>query len=340
MNLGNAANKCRNLFPPFFSELIFDLKWYRKGQAKKQPTWRVFSLKELHSATNNFNYDNKLGEGGFGSVYWGQLWDGSQVIHIYNVECLIAYCFKLKIALYVLLTKGSPVHNAFCVHARPGEGPHAKGCADISDSFHISNPWPIGHMVTTQRCFASRLPFSLLTDWSNYMKNSVELLEHYWYTWVNSYRFDLKVAINCPYKSWIVVIHLDLGILEESFQGSWSWVCDCTYDCWWYNRFQDLAFKEMNLEDHSLGCSYLLFHGRHFEKRFRKTFNSFLVGKLYNLCIVRSNPATSFFGMGRSVGLNERASSKLLTAFWAPPKWTGRRDRQEFTFFTWGNLDY
>lgn len=46
---------------------------------KKQSTWRIFSLKELHSATNNFNYDNKLGEGGFGSVYWGQLWDGSQV---------------------------------------------------------------------------------------------------------------------------------------------------------------------------------------------------------------------------------------------------------------------
>ncbi|KAL5575715.1 hypothetical protein UlMin_017414 [Ulmus minor] len=50
----------------------------RKG-GKKQPTWRVFSLKELHAATNNFNYDNKLGEGGFGSVYWGQLWDGSQI---------------------------------------------------------------------------------------------------------------------------------------------------------------------------------------------------------------------------------------------------------------------
>lgn len=36
-------------------------------------------MKELHAATNNFNYDNKLGEGGFGSVYWGQLWDGSQI---------------------------------------------------------------------------------------------------------------------------------------------------------------------------------------------------------------------------------------------------------------------
>lgn len=43
-------------------------------------------MKELHSATNNFNYDNKLGEGGFGSVYWGQLWDGSQVINALNLS--------------------------------------------------------------------------------------------------------------------------------------------------------------------------------------------------------------------------------------------------------------
>ncbi|KAL5994626.1 hypothetical protein ACLOJK_024679 [Asimina triloba] len=48
-------------------------------KGKKGPSWRIFSLKELHAATNNFNYDNKLGEGGFGSVYWGQLWDGSQI---------------------------------------------------------------------------------------------------------------------------------------------------------------------------------------------------------------------------------------------------------------------
>ncbi|XP_051148162.1 PTI1-like tyrosine-protein kinase At3g15890 [Andrographis paniculata] len=51
----------------------------RKKQGKKEATWRIFSLKELQLATNNFNYDNKLGEGGFGSVYWGQLWDGSQI---------------------------------------------------------------------------------------------------------------------------------------------------------------------------------------------------------------------------------------------------------------------
>lgn len=52
---------------------------YWKERGKNASTWRRFSLKELHAATNNFNYDNKLGEGGFGSVYWGQLWDGSQI---------------------------------------------------------------------------------------------------------------------------------------------------------------------------------------------------------------------------------------------------------------------
>lgn len=42
-------------------------------------TWRIFSLKEVLAATSNFSNDNKLGEGGFGSVYWGQLSDSSQI---------------------------------------------------------------------------------------------------------------------------------------------------------------------------------------------------------------------------------------------------------------------
>ncbi|KAL0425112.1 UNVERIFIED_CONTAM: PTI1-like tyrosine-protein kinase [Sesamum radiatum] len=63
----------------FFSKFCCIKGSDRKNQGKKDSTWRIFSLKELQLATNNFNYDNKLGEGGFGSVYWGQLWDGSQI---------------------------------------------------------------------------------------------------------------------------------------------------------------------------------------------------------------------------------------------------------------------
>jgi len=67
--------------------LLHDLALLRsvlggKKAGKKARTWRIFSLRELHAATNNFNYDNKLGEGGFGSVYWGQLETGDQVLHI------------------------------------------------------------------------------------------------------------------------------------------------------------------------------------------------------------------------------------------------------------------
>nr|GMC96704.1 PTI1-like tyrosine-protein kinase At3g15890 [Ipomoea batatas] len=42
-------------------------------------SWRIFTYKELHSATNGFSEDNKLGEGGFGSVYWGKTSDGLQI---------------------------------------------------------------------------------------------------------------------------------------------------------------------------------------------------------------------------------------------------------------------
>ncbi|KAL7200121.1 hypothetical protein ACSBR2_022263 [Camellia fascicularis] len=41
--------------------------------------WRIFTYKELQVATNGFSEDNKLGEGGFGSVYWGRTADGLQI---------------------------------------------------------------------------------------------------------------------------------------------------------------------------------------------------------------------------------------------------------------------
>ena len=56
-------------------------------------TWRIFTFKELHTATNGFSEDNKLGEGGFGSVYWGKTSDGFQVsIYIYIYMILFFFC--------------------------------------------------------------------------------------------------------------------------------------------------------------------------------------------------------------------------------------------------------
>ncbi|XP_057786289.1 PTI1-like tyrosine-protein kinase At3g15890 isoform X1 [Salvia miltiorrhiza] len=56
---------------------------------EKQPTssssrqrdypWEMYTLKELVHATNNFHNDNKIGEGGFGSVYWGRTSKGVEV---------------------------------------------------------------------------------------------------------------------------------------------------------------------------------------------------------------------------------------------------------------------
>ncbi|XP_017972599.1 PREDICTED: PTI1-like tyrosine-protein kinase At3g15890 [Theobroma cacao] len=41
--------------------------------------WEIYSIKELLHATNNFHNDNKIGEGGFGSVYRGHTSKGVEI---------------------------------------------------------------------------------------------------------------------------------------------------------------------------------------------------------------------------------------------------------------------
>ncbi|CAI0404055.1 unnamed protein product, partial [Linum tenue] len=45
----------------------------------KDYPWDIYSLKELLYATNSFHNDNKIGEGGFGSVYWGRTSKGVEI---------------------------------------------------------------------------------------------------------------------------------------------------------------------------------------------------------------------------------------------------------------------
>ncbi|XP_022141226.1 PTI1-like tyrosine-protein kinase At3g15890 [Momordica charantia] len=45
----------------------------------KDYPWEIYTLKELLQATNNFSKENKIGEGGFGSVYWGRTSKGVEI---------------------------------------------------------------------------------------------------------------------------------------------------------------------------------------------------------------------------------------------------------------------
>ncbi|KAG6660345.1 hypothetical protein CIPAW_03G099300 [Carya illinoinensis] len=48
--------------------------------------WEMYSLKELLHATNNFHQDNKIGEGEFGSVYWGRKLTGVAVKRLKTIS--------------------------------------------------------------------------------------------------------------------------------------------------------------------------------------------------------------------------------------------------------------
>ncbi|XP_068331971.1 PTI1-like tyrosine-protein kinase At3g15890 [Pyrus communis] len=61
------------------SEKVDEERATREVGGRGHTSWRIFSYKELHTATNGFSDDNLLGEGGFGSVYWGKTNDGLQI---------------------------------------------------------------------------------------------------------------------------------------------------------------------------------------------------------------------------------------------------------------------
>ncbi|KAG6576760.1 PTI1-like tyrosine-protein kinase, partial [Cucurbita argyrosperma subsp. sororia] len=65
--------------------------------------WEIYTLKELLQATNNFSNDNKIGEGGFGSVYWGRTSKGVGVITTitYAVKRLKAMTAKAEMEFAV-----------------------------------------------------------------------------------------------------------------------------------------------------------------------------------------------------------------------------------------------
>ncbi|KAB2626009.1 PTI1-like tyrosine-protein kinase [Pyrus ussuriensis x Pyrus communis] len=71
--MGSSVSACCS------SEKVDEERATREVGGAGHTSWRIFSYKELHTATNGFSDDNLLGEGGFGSVYWGKTSDGLQI---------------------------------------------------------------------------------------------------------------------------------------------------------------------------------------------------------------------------------------------------------------------
>lgn len=73
----------------FFFLFCVIVAYFSQRKTAEDYPWEVYTLKELLHATNNFNDDNKIGEGGFGSVYWGRTSKG--------VEAIMSIYFFLKL---------------------------------------------------------------------------------------------------------------------------------------------------------------------------------------------------------------------------------------------------
>ncbi|KAJ0042378.1 hypothetical protein Pint_17332 [Pistacia integerrima] len=77
--------------------------------------WEIYPLKELLHATNNFHNDNKIGEGGFGSVYWGRTRKGNEACNQIAVKRLKAMSAKAEMEFAIeveILGRGAFDHIA------------------------------------------------------------------------------------------------------------------------------------------------------------------------------------------------------------------------------------
>ncbi|KAF6159516.1 hypothetical protein GIB67_032287 [Kingdonia uniflora] len=63
----------------FYLRMAASEQEYTDRSEKRELDFPTFSFLSIVTATSNFSFDNKLGEGGFGSVYKGKLANGKEI---------------------------------------------------------------------------------------------------------------------------------------------------------------------------------------------------------------------------------------------------------------------
>ncbi|KAJ1443832.1 Serine-threonine/tyrosine-protein kinase, catalytic domain [Sesbania bispinosa] len=74
-------------FSSCFSGSVEEQTKHDKPEEDHDGSFRIFTYNELKSATRGFHHSEKIGEGGFGSVYKGRLFDGTLVaVKVLSIE--------------------------------------------------------------------------------------------------------------------------------------------------------------------------------------------------------------------------------------------------------------
>ncbi|KAB2044317.1 hypothetical protein ES319_D01G080900v1 [Gossypium barbadense] len=90
----SGTNEAKTVPMPSFANISFKSDASRKRyiseeilkRGKSNITAKTFNYRDLCTATNNFNPENQLGEGGFGTVYKGQVEPNQQVVAIKQLD--------------------------------------------------------------------------------------------------------------------------------------------------------------------------------------------------------------------------------------------------------------
>ncbi|KAK1366650.1 subtilisin-like protease SBT1.3 [Heracleum sosnowskyi] len=152
----NKSNKIQN------SILLFCFCFSAKSGKSRDYSWKIYTLKELVHATNNFDNDNKIAEG-FENSYWGRTSDGVEIA-VHRLKPLSTLA-ELKFAVEVEILGRVKHKNVLCL----------KGFYAGGDERLIVHDYMPNHSLITH--LHGQLASDCLLDWPRRISIAIGLSE-------------------------------------------------------------------------------------------------------------------------------------------------------------------